>query len=105
MQKIPRRFEVMEATFRIFADAGFSPEKVFSAASMINNYIFSFVSDEVRLANAAHTQSKSIEEIYLEFGQTFFSMQDKYPVMALLVDYTTAADMDKLVSIRPSSHS
>ena len=90
-----KRFEIMEATLRIFVEAGFSPEEVVSASSMVNNYVLSFVSDEVRLTNAARTQGKSIEEMYSEFGQTFLSMQDKYPNLALLADYTTGADMDK----------
>lgn len=91
----PKRFQIMESTFRIFKSAGFSPVEVVSASSLINNYVLSFVSDEVRLANAAHTQGKSIEEMYSEFGQTFFNLQDKYPNLVLLAEYTTSADMDK----------
>lgn len=91
----PKRFEFMESTFKIFADAGFPPEEVVSATSLLNNFVLSFVSDERRFINSAQDQGKNVEEMLLDFRQMLLNLPDKYPIMISLADYITTSDMDK----------
>lgn len=91
----PKRFELIEAVYRVLASGGLSPEEVAFAASLINNYVLSFVADEMRFVKAAQVEGKSVEEMASYVRQMFLSSPDKYPTMFHLADYATNPDMDK----------
>ncbi|MDR3563738.1 MAG: TetR/AcrR family transcriptional regulator C-terminal domain-containing protein [Negativicutes bacterium] len=91
----PRRFALIEATFRVFADAGFSPAEVAWAAALINNYVLAFVADEAHFFYAARAQGKSVAELLADARSAFSGMAEQYPVFSSLADYATDADMDR----------
>lgn len=91
----PMRFALIEAAYKMLAEAGFSPEEVVSAAALFNNYVLAFVSDEMRFASAASSQGKNIEEMLSEAQKTFSGSPEKYPTLAQLAEYATDPDLDK----------
>jgi AcrR family transcriptional regulator len=92
----PTRLRQIEATYRLLTYAGFSPEVVASAASLFNNYIVSFVMDEMIPVRLANEQGKRVEEVYADARRMFQSLPtDKYPLFVSLAEYAASQDIDK----------
>lgn len=91
----PKRLQLIEVMHRILMTAGLSPEEVTYAAVLINNYVLSFVSDEMSFTKAANLQGKSLDEVAADVRDMFLSYPDQYPTMFQLADFATKPDMDK----------
>jgi AcrR family transcriptional regulator len=92
----PNRLRLIEAMFRIFTRAGFSPEEVYSAGGLINNYVLAFVMDEMRFARLAKDQGKSMEESFSEVRRMFKSLAvEECPTIVSLADKVVNMDLDK----------
>lgn len=49
----PQRLKVIDNIFRIFLEAGLPPEEVIMVSTTINNFVISFVMDEMKILNIA----------------------------------------------------
>ncbi|EIJ81756.1 TetR family transcriptional regulator [Bacillus methanolicus PB1] len=89
----PHRLRLIENLYQILIQAGFSPADVVSTAAFYNNYILSFVMDEMKMI---HNQGLNTEKARDEVINIFKSLpSDKYPAIVKLADYSTSLEMDK----------
>ncbi|MFZ5642463.1 MAG: TetR/AcrR family transcriptional regulator C-terminal domain-containing protein [Bacillota bacterium] len=92
----PRRLRVIENMFGILYRAGFSPQEVVFASGLINNYVLSFVMDEMRLVRMASDKGKSVEEALSDARKMFQGLSlEEYPNIVGLAEHATCPDMDK----------
>lgn len=91
----PQRLAHIEFLYRLFAQSGFSDPHIPWFASMVKNFIYSFVDEENRLmAIAAPVEpSDKIEETPATRMQLLSAEQ--YPHFVRLLPYTTAVNWDE----------
>ncbi|KRF03770.1 TetR family transcriptional regulator [Paenibacillus sp. Soil766] len=91
----PKRLAHIEFLYRLFAQSGFSDPHIPWFASMIKNYIYSFVDEENRLmARAAPVEpSDKNEETPAARMQSLSAEQ--YPHFVRLLPFTTAVNWDE----------
>lgn len=92
----PDRLQLIENIYQILIKAGFMPEDVPAAASLFNNYVLSFVRDEMMQIYIAKTQGLQIEKDLDQARDVFQSLpSNKYPFLVELADYSVSINSDK----------
>ncbi|MHB1405269.1 MAG: TetR/AcrR family transcriptional regulator C-terminal domain-containing protein [Desulfitobacteriaceae bacterium] len=99
-----KRLQIIDAIFRILLDAGLPPEDVMLTSTVLNNYVLSFVMDEMRISNFAKEQKKSVKEI-ASFTSDLFRIlpEEQYPNIVRLADFAAIVDRDKQLVLILSS--
>lgn len=91
----PHRLDHIEYLFRLLAEAGFGDAQVPWFASMIKNFIYSFVEEEIRLLARSRSQERT-EEAGVSYSDHIQAMsKERYPQFIRLANYTTAVNWDE----------
>jgi TetR/AcrR family transcriptional regulator, tetracycline repressor protein len=91
----PKRLFLVESMFKIFVNAGFPPKDVVMASMLINDYILSFVKNEMIMSNMALSQGISTQEAKNNSKNFFSSLPtDQFPTIISLADYMAFENMD-----------
>lgn len=92
----PVRLQLIENIYRILINAGFVSEDVPATASLFNNYILSFVRDEMIQVYIANIQGLEVNEAVEQTRKMFKSLEmNKYPLLIKLADYSVSVNSDK----------
>jgi AcrR family transcriptional regulator len=92
----PDRLQLIENIYRILINAGFRSEDVPATASLFNNYVLSFVRDEMIQVQIAKIQGLEVNEAFEQPRNMFQSLPvSKYPSLVELADYSVSINSDK----------
>ncbi|MFB6465605.1 TetR/AcrR family transcriptional regulator [Cytobacillus sp. Hz8] len=92
----PDRLQLIENIYRILMNAGFGSEDVPATASLFNNYILSFVRDEMKQVYIANIQGLEVNVAFEQARKMFKSLSvNKYPSLVELADYSVSVNSDK----------
>ncbi|AET67986.1 transcriptional regulator [Desulfosporosinus orientis DSM 765] len=86
----PKRLLLSGAMFEVLFNAGFPPKEILMASMLINDYMLSFVKNEMHMSQMAQSQGISAQEV-MNNAKIFFSNlpPDQYPTLISLADYMT----------------
>ena len=86
----PKRLLLAGSMFSILVNAGYPPKEIVMASMLINDYMLSFVKNEMHMSHLAQSQGISSQEV-LNNAKIFFSSlpPDQYPTFIGLADYMT----------------
>lgn len=91
-----KRLNIINAIFRIFLEAGLPPEEVVMISASINNFVLSFVMDEMRLSRIAKEQGKTVDEIAVIASEIFRNLpKDQYASTVFIADFTMKIDRNR----------
>jgi hypothetical protein len=77
-------------------NAGFGSEDVPASASLFNNYILSFVRDEMIQVHIANIKGLEVNEAFEQARKMFKSLSvNKYPSLVKLANYSVSVKSDK----------
>ncbi|RAR41283.1 TetR/AcrR family transcriptional regulator C-terminal domain-containing protein [Paenibacillus sp. MDMC362] len=92
----PQRLSHIEFLFRVFTEEGFHPPQIPWLASMLKNYVFSFVDEEHRHMARAERELADLEQMGKNQAVKFQALSGaNYPHVIQLAEYTTSVDMDQ----------
>ncbi|MGM0879223.1 MAG: TetR/AcrR family transcriptional regulator [Bacillota bacterium] len=92
----PDRLQLIENIYQVLIKAGFMSEDVPAAASLFNNYVLSFVRDEMMQVHIAKTQGLQVGKALEQARDMFQSLPvNKYPAIVELAEYSVAINYDK----------
>jgi TetR/AcrR family tetracycline transcriptional repressor len=93
---MPKRLLLMESMFKVLVNAGFPPKEIVMASMQVNDYVLSFVKNEMLMSNMAQSQGISTQEAMSSSKNFFNSLPpDQYPTIISLADYMTYENMDE----------
>jgi TetR/AcrR family tetracycline transcriptional repressor len=93
---MPKRLLLMESMFKVLVNAGFPPKEIVMASMQMNDYVLSFVKNEMLMSNMAQSQGISTQEAMSSSKNFFNSLPpDQYPTIISLADYMTYENMDE----------
>ncbi|OCT11873.1 TetR family transcriptional regulator [Paenibacillus pectinilyticus] len=91
----PNRLAHIEFLYRLFAQSGFSDPHIPWFASMIKNYIYSFVDEENRLIERANSNDNKGQASETNASRIQALPAERYPHFVRLAHYTTAVNWDE----------
>jgi len=92
----PNRLFLVESNFVILANAGFPNKEIVMASMLINDYVLSFVKNEMIMSNRKLSQGISTQEMMNNLKKFFSNLSpDKYPIIISLADYMANQNMDE----------
>lgn len=90
----PRRLALIESVLRILESTGLPPAQVWLSASFLNNYVLSFVADEMRFSGTAKEKGISLAELHASARDMHRSLPaEQYSTMVRLADQAVSPDM------------
>jgi len=85
----PNRLHLIEQIYQILLRAGFMPKDVPLVSSLFNNYVLSYVRDEMTQIYDANSRGLDINKSLEQTKVMFQSLSDtKYPAIVKLADYS-----------------
>jgi TetR/AcrR family tetracycline transcriptional repressor len=90
-----RRLQLMESMFGIFVNAGLPPKETVMASMLINDYVLSFVRNEMLMSNMSLSE-KIINQEETDSTNLFHSLSPiQFPNIIRLTDYIVNQNMDE----------
>lgn len=85
----PDRLQLIEYIYQVFMKAGLQTNEIPMAAGMFNNYVLSFVRDEMAHQEMAKEQGVSIDKINTQTSKSFQSLDpSQFPAIVELAEFS-----------------
>jgi len=86
----PKRLLLAGSMFGVLANVGYPPKEIVMASMLINDYMLSFVKNEMHMSHMAKSQGLTTQEV-MNNAKIFFSSlpPDQYPTLVSIADSMT----------------
>lgn len=83
----PKRLALMESLLKVLVETGFPPKEIVMTSLMVNDYVLSFVRNEMRMSTVAQPHETNTSEAAHVSGNPFASLPaDKFPTIVSIAD-------------------